>query len=141
LVLDGPDYVAECNAPLSFNVIDTSNLTDHAGALNVLMAASPLLSGSLSATLNMESIVRQEKDHEALIDSLLCGHFATLSILFGLFPVEYWTNATASSTAEEALLDMISHGGNDKKRGSPQMYNKITWKRPISVPVGWLRPF
>lgn len=88
-MLNDSNYVTECNAPLSFNVIDIFNLTDHVEALNVLMTASSLLSGSLSATLNMESIVRQKKDHEALIDSLLCDHFATLFILFGLFPVEY----------------------------------------------------
>ncbi|KAI9800364.1 MAG: hypothetical protein M1825_004134 [Sarcosagium campestre] len=129
LVLDGPDYTTGGDATLSFNVIDTSNLADHVGAINLLVAASPLLDGSLSATLHMESIVRQDKDHVAFIDSLVGGHFPTVSILCGLFPVEYWTNATATSTVEEALLDM-----NDSQKG--QMYTKVSWKRPISRPVG-----
>ncbi len=137
LELDSQDYATEGNAPLTFNVIDTSNLTDHLGAINLLVAASPLLDDSLSATLKMETIVRQERDHQALLDNLLGGHFVTMSILFGLFPVEYWTGATANSTAEEAFLDLASGGGSTKSRG--QMYNKITWKRPISAPIGMPR--
>lgn len=88
-MLNDQDYVTKENAPLTFNVINTSNLTNHFDAINVLMTASSLLNGSLSATLKMKSLVQQEKDHQALIDRLICGHFATIFILFGLFPVEY----------------------------------------------------
>lgn len=125
LVLDGQDYVTKGSAPLTFNVIDTSNLTDHLGAINVLMAASPLLDGSLSATLKMESLVQQEKDHRALIDRLVCGHFATISILFGLFPVEYWTNATAMSNAEEMFLHLPSDLEGPGKSERRQMYESM----------------
>lgn len=107
LVLDSQDY-SQGDAPLTFNVIDTSNITDHLGALSVIMATSPLLDISTSATLRMESLVQQGKDYQALIDRLVCGHFATISILMGLFPVEYWSNATTLSNAEEELLYMAA---------------------------------
>ena len=136
LVLDGQDYATNGNAPLTFNVIDTSNLTDHLGALSVLMAASPLLDSSQSATMKMESLVRQDKDHQALIDRLVCGHFATISILIGLFPVEYWTNATATSNAEEELLYKTAGFQGKEQSNRGQMYSKITWKRPSSTPPG-----
>lgn len=137
LRLDSQDYVAQGKAPLTFNVINTTNLVDHLGAINILVAASPLLDGSLSATLYMESLVRQEKDQQALIERLVCGHFPSVSILLGLFPIGYWTNATATSTAEEVLLDTTrSHEGASSKPHGTQVYTKISWKRPVSAPVG-----
>jgi hypothetical protein len=44
LVLDGGDYGPGDGAPTSFNVIETSNVMDHVGLLNVLVAVLPLLS-------------------------------------------------------------------------------------------------
>ena len=46
------------DAPLSFNVIDTSNLLDHVGSVNLLVAAIPLLEHNLSATLYTEALVK-----------------------------------------------------------------------------------
>lgn len=118
LILDGEDYVSEGNAPLLFNVIDTSNLLDHVGAINILMAASSLLENSMSATLYTEALVKKHEDLKALVDSILCGHFPTLSILFGLMPIEYWTNATATSSAEEHLFNkVISMSDRDGNTG------------------------
>lgn len=41
-ILDGKDY-KDGRAPLVFNVIDTSNLADHVGMVNLLIATTPLL--------------------------------------------------------------------------------------------------
>ena len=42
LVFDAPDYVpGNTSAPLTFNVIETSNLLDHVGLLNLLIATAP----------------------------------------------------------------------------------------------------
>jgi hypothetical protein len=107
LTIDGEDYAGSCKAPLSFNVIDTSNLIDHLGAINLLVAISPLLDNTPSATLYTETLVKRETNQKASIDELLCGHFPTMSVILGLFPVEYWANATATSTVDEAFLDAI----------------------------------
>ncbi|KAL1621054.1 hypothetical protein SLS56_009359 [Neofusicoccum ribis] len=40
LILDGDDYRSG-QAPLAFNVIDTSNLVDHFGSINLLLACLP----------------------------------------------------------------------------------------------------
>jgi hypothetical protein len=87
--LDEKEYNGTCTAPLKFNVIDTSNLGDHVGVLNLLSATSPLLRSDVSSTLYTESLVRREKDHRAYVDSLLCGDFATMSLLLELSPIEY----------------------------------------------------
>lgn len=138
LILDSEDYAVKGNAPLLFNVVDTSNLSDHVGAINILVAAVPLLDRSVSAALYTEALVKKEKDLKALVDSILCGHFPTMSIIFGVIPIEYWTNATAISSVEEHLFDSVM-GGKNSNRG--QMHSRLTWKRvdTVSTSVPTLR--
>lgn len=113
--------------PLKFSVIDTSNLIDHLGALNLLSATSSLLKDSPSSTLYAESLVKRKKEHKAYIDSLLCGNFATVSLLLGLSPVEYWTNASSSATADDIAFDTALRLMGADDRG--QMRIKSSWKR------------
>ncbi|KAF2459887.1 hypothetical protein BDY21DRAFT_407720 [Lineolata rhizophorae] len=133
LVLDGEDYAIEGAAPLSFNVIDTSNLIDHIGGINLLTATSPLLQDTVTAVLYTESLVKHGQPHKKWIGKLLCGHFPTMSTLFGLFPVEYWTNATTVSNADEIALNSISQSeGADES----QDLSRLTWRRPIATYQG-----
>ncbi len=132
LMLDGEDYASNGNAPLLFNIIDTSNLLDHLGAINILVAASPLLENSLSATLYTEALVKKQEDLKALVDSILCGHFPTLSILFGLTPIEYWTNSTATSGVEEHLFDKVIRTMRVRDDNTGQMHSRLTWKRLLA---------
>lgn len=129
LILDSKDYNPEGNAPLLFNVIDTSNLQDHLGAINLLVATSPLLEHTIFATLYTEALVKKQEDLKKLVDSILCGHFPTLSILFGLIPIEYWTNFTATSSVEEHLFDSVRRIMGDKENDTGQMHSRLTWKR------------
>lgn len=126
LILNGEDYVLGGSAPVSFNVIDSSNLVDHLGAINVLVATSPLLQKNLSATLYTESLVRRSDSYKTLIDSVVCGDLPTISILLGLFPMEYYANATAILYIDEELVN--SHLGSEAR----QMHRRLAWKRPIS---------
>jgi hypothetical protein len=133
---------SEGSGPLRFSVIDTSNLTDHLGTLNVLTATSSLLKSSSSSILYTESLVKRKKEHKAYINSLLCGHFPTISLLLGLFPVEYWTNASSSSSADDVMFDTavrLVNGGDDTRSDSRQMLIKLSWKSvspPIESPTG-----
>lgn len=112
--------------PLSFNVIDSSNLFDHVGPLNLLVAAAPLLKSTISATMYTESLVAHHRDREELRARMLCGHFPTMSILLGLVSAEYWTNATAVSSVDENLVE-IAHGDSRYTHKS-QMFCRIGWK-------------
>jgi hypothetical protein len=133
LVVDSEDYTVTGDAPLSFNVIETSNLMDHVGAINLLVAASPLLDSDAISTMYTESLVRREENIKALLDSLLCGHFATMSIVFRLFPIEYWTNATAISAVDEGMIDATTRGIGLSENHKGQMHCRLVWKRPISA--------
>ncbi|KAL5113208.1 hypothetical protein ACEQ8H_008925 [Pleosporales sp. CAS-2024a] len=136
LKLDEKEYADIHGAPFTFNVIDTSNLIDHVGGLNLLSAASPILRGNVSSTIYTHSLVKREKDHRAYVESILCGDFATISLLLDLFPIEYWTNASSSSTADDVIFDMaLRLSGSD---ASQQMPVKLMWKRSGSNPTGRL---
>jgi len=139
LVLDGEDY-DNGTAPLCFNCIDTSNLADHVGILNLLIATSPLLEHGVAASLYTEIIVRKEKTYKDLIDGLLCGHLPTVSILLGLFPVEYYTNASAVSTVDDILFNTATSSATRNLPGivdleMKQMFVRLTWKRPVAPPT------
>ncbi|MCJ1380446.1 hypothetical protein MMC17_003550 [Xylographa soralifera] len=127
LVLDSDDYVS-VGSPTMFNVIDTSDLLDHLGAMNLLVATAPLLEHTILATLYTEALVKKQQDLKALVDSILCGHFPSLSIIFGLVPIEYWTNSTATSSVEEHIFDSIMA---KKETDSGQMHSRLTWKRRV----------
>ena len=129
LTLDETEYSEKGNAPTVFSVIDTSNLIDHLGGLNLLVASSPLLMKSVSATLYTECLVKREESIKAAMDELLCGDLATISTLLGLFPVEYWTNASAISTVDEALFDVASQMMAGSQGPNGQMPFRLAWKR------------
>ena len=135
LTLDGDDYIPGGSAPLSFAVIDTSNLADRIGTLNLLVAASPLLNGCSSASLYTESIAKQSKIHQKPADTLLCGHLPTVAVLLGLAPVEYWTNASPVSPGGETILDAPACEVSNKPYDS-QAFVRTTWKRPVSQHAG-----
>lgn len=82
LILDGEDYASKGNAPLLFNVIDTSNLLDHVGAINILVAASPQLDNSISANLYTEALAKKQEDLKALVE-LYWSRDRRLNILVG----------------------------------------------------------
>ena len=128
IVLNGPDYNEAGAAPLQFNSIDTSNLIDHVGSMNLLVAVAPLLSNSSYSSLYTEYLVQREGSQQDRINSMVCGHFPTMSTLMGLFPVEYWANSSPCSSVDDLLLDS-SYGTADENSQMKQMHIKLTWRR------------
>lgn len=130
LVIDSEDYSPSGSAPRSFNVIDTSTLTDHVGAINVLTAASPLLNKTISSTLYTETMASQtEITMKEFIRDTLSGEVAGIAVMFGLFPPQYYSNASATSTAEEGLSEPLTGTVHLPKR---IVHSKLIWKRPPS---------
>ncbi|KAI1821154.1 hypothetical protein F4861DRAFT_482569 [Xylaria intraflava] len=101
LVLNPSAYGPDGYAPSSFDIIDTSNLSDRIGALNLLVAASPLLKDASQSTLYLEALVEMRTNPKAQFDTLLQGHAPSILLFLGLAPVEYWTGATIVSTTDE----------------------------------------
>ncbi|KAH6639130.1 hypothetical protein C7974DRAFT_421742 [Boeremia exigua] len=104
LVLSEAEYTAPCSAPVIFNVIDTSNLMDHLGSINLLAAVAPLLERTKASTIRTEMMVPREASVAESTKVLLCGDLSTMASLFGLKPIQYWTNATATWSISQAML-------------------------------------
>ncbi|OAX80912.1 hypothetical protein ACJ72_04749 [Emergomyces africanus] len=128
LSLDGEDYAPNGVAPLSFDVIDTSNLIDFLGGINLFIAAGPLLRKKLSSTLYAGSLIECVPDVDMLLDTLFAGNFPTVSLLLGVFPVQYWTNASAVANAEEQLMQDIHKGATGHGVIIKKIHNRALWK-------------
>jgi hypothetical protein len=128
------DYNANGSAPMRFDVVDTSNLCDHVGPLNLLTAVSPLLSNKLASTLYTEAIPKATKSRKEILDTMLCGDTPTVSTLLALFPAEYWTIASSVSYGDESSLDAIDELQLSTQQlgtsGKGQMFLRTAWKRP-----------
>lgn len=126
LKLDGGDYEASSPspAPMSFDVIETSNLTDHIGLLNLLIAAAAVLSPKPSSVLYTETFNGRSEDQTLELPYLLCGDAITMSLLLGLAPVGYVTGTISGSSAQENYDRSLN-------LGSCQSHIRISWKQPM----------
>ena len=118
------DYSPEApkRAPLSFNTIDTSNLSDHLGLLNVLLATMPLLRDTWSSTLHTHTLLRSE-GHISLQKGLsdkTCADIPMLSLLLGVVPCRHLSEITSVSSTHEMMLSSAQ---------SRQFHDSLSWKR------------
>jgi len=127
LVFDGPDYVpGSTSAPSTFNVIETSNLVDHVGLFNVLIATVPLLSETHSATLFTETLLCVRDDATKSFNRQLCADLPTTGVLLGLLPTSYSSNFSSRSNAAETMLQEALGPGLH------QYHERFVWRRPIT---------
>lgn len=126
LRLDAGAYGKGKKGPVAFDMIDTSNLTDHFGALNTLVSTVPLLKEKPWATVYTEMLVKKEGSQQKVFDRLLCGNTATLSLLLGVSPVQFWTNSKAESHVDEVLLGLMA---KSTQGSETQIHSRLSWKR------------
>ena len=127
LVFDGPDYTpGNTSAPLTFNVIETSNLVDHVGFLNILIAATPLLSDSYAATLFTETFSRAGNSPTESFSRQLCADLSTISLLFDIIPINYSSNFSSRSNATDITLHRVS------AIPVSQCHERLAWRRPTT---------
>ena len=123
--LDGGDYGDKYggdgfSGPTSFNVIDTSNLTDHVGLLNLVVATLPYLQRRPSATLFTESLLKRENETNQVetFTELLLADQTAMFVLFGIAPVSYLTGTSMQSSAMDSAQGLL--GGQDLTKGQLQ---------------------
>ncbi|KAF5388289.1 hypothetical protein D9615_000827 [Tricholomella constricta] len=121
--LDGGDYDGPMvdRAPVSFNVIDTSNLTDHLGLLNILIVTLPILQRTPAALLHTNTLLTTEDTvgTPGGFTFHACADIPTISLLLGVVPVSYVSGFTSQSTAH-ARRSLGSQGGTRQET--------ISWK-------------
>ncbi|KAK3689435.1 MYND finger [Podospora appendiculata] len=132
LELAETEYSPRGQAPNTFDVIDTSNISDYNGPLNLLVSAGTLLKEAPWATLYTELMARGKVSDSKLFEALLCGHTNTVSLLLGLAPIEYWTNATAVSVVDECIMALsttqVDPTASVKKEGL-KIQCRLAWTR------------
>ncbi|CAH0385498.1 unnamed protein product [Bemisia tabaci] len=95
LTLHHSDYHSDKNAaPLCFDVIDSSDLCDHLGSLNVVSLASTLLKHLESSILYTEMTFEPETKAEDRQFEFFGVHLKTMALLLGLVAPQLFTNAS-----------------------------------------------
>jgi hypothetical protein len=109
-----------------YDVIDTSNVMDHVGLLNLLVATVPLLSGRRDSVLYTESFLEGAQESEKTLETLLHSNVTMSSLLFGVAPVGYLLGTMTDTTHIEVMLDLSVRS----TRGHLKEYRmRIPWKR------------
>ncbi|TFK74159.1 hypothetical protein BDN72DRAFT_813396 [Pluteus cervinus] len=126
IVLDGGDYRPDAlePAPLSFNVIDTSNLIDHIGLINVLVGAAPLLSRTPSSALFTEAILSSTEDSTTAFTTRLFMEIPIMGLFLGLTPTASISNFTTHSNIHEVLAHRMAG------TSGTQFFERLSWKVP-----------
>jgi hypothetical protein len=131
--LDFEEYGgASPTAPLTFNVIDTSNLTDHAGLLNILIATIPLLQRKPWSVLHTDTLLLSTSKNGIPTSGLTekaCGDIPTLSILLGIAPSPNLFHFTTHSNKHEVVASNIV----SPEPGQIPNREFLTWRFPTSV--------
>ena len=111
-------------APLSFNVIETSDAIDKFGLLNILVSATPILDRSPFSTICTDTVFFPRTGNESeLLPSLLCGEVGNVCSLLGVAPVAYLTSI---STGDAQSVPLVFNNG---------VLNRIVWKFTLSGDV------
>lgn len=120
LLLDGPAHMPE---NLRFEIIDTSNITDLVGILNVLPATVPLLSRKRFSVLYTETLLLQSGSSSNELEFNLCSDISTMSVLIGVSPTDHLLGHRTDSNMVETALQLLS-----------QRYNRLrtSWRAPAS---------
>lgn len=130
--LDNVEYV-EKGAPASFNVIESSNLIDHVGLLNILIAAVPLMSSSPSSVLYTESLLFRGEDATKEFAELLYADIGTMALLLDLCPVDYLCGFTSRSNTHEIMMHQLFHKRDKRTSYEQTQFHQVTvWRSPAS---------
>ncbi|EPQ57659.1 hypothetical protein GLOTRDRAFT_128016 [Gloeophyllum trabeum ATCC 11539] len=118
------DQLICTGAPTSFDTIDTSNLTDHIGLLNILLAAEPLVNES-SSVLYTETLLPLGTNAARSFIDRICGDPQVMGVLIGLVPRPLLTGFQTNSYSHELMLqELVSDIGRS------QFHERVSWVRP-----------
>ncbi|KAF9066737.1 hypothetical protein BDP27DRAFT_985080 [Rhodocollybia butyracea] len=124
LEFDAEQYAVSGPAPKIFDVIDTSNLVDDVGLLNVLISAIPLRKSD--GIIYTESLVSKEEDSIREFKNSLFADLGVITLLLGVAPLNYMSGFLSRSNVHEVLIHTAM------KSETPQFQEVTTWKSPTS---------
>ncbi|KAI9774114.1 MAG: hypothetical protein M1840_005207 [Geoglossum simile] len=110
-----------------FDIIDTSNLADHVGILNLLPAVAPLVSREPSSVLYTEYLLQASVDTSSALYDTLCSDVTTMSLVIGLAPVGHLLGVTTEAVGTESMTSLGQPMGDGKQK---QHRLRIPWRVP-----------
>lgn len=115
-----------------FDVIDTSNLGDHIGLINMIVATAPLLRRRNTSVLCTESLLAASDDATSSLSAALGSDVTTFSLLVGLAPIGLLAGMTLEAVSNEAALQSLA--GSDQLQTQKQYRLRVHWKSPDTEP-------
>ena len=110
-----------------YNIIDSSNLSDHVGLINVLIATIPLLRKSSSSVLYHESLLKASETIEKSLSEALGSDVATFALLMGLSPIGLLSGVTMEAVSNELGMNVV----HQSEKGAQQQYRmRVPWRFP-----------
>lgn len=119
LHLDENEYDVD-SAPTLFNVVETSNLMDHLGPLNILISCAPLLSKRPYSALFTEALLASSDEARTGFATRLLTSLPVLCLFFGLAPTSFVGNYITQSNIHEIHAQTISD--------NRQFHERFAWK-------------
>jgi hypothetical protein len=113
--------------PRQFNVIDTSTLCDHVGAINILVATIPLMENSPATTIQMDSTSRPFSEETLLLHQFLLNDVTVMCNILGVAPIPYLTSITTRGLLQDLPI-LFDYSGERPAPGN----RRIIWKFPSS---------
>ncbi|EIW80765.1 hypothetical protein CONPUDRAFT_125628 [Coniophora puteana RWD-64-598 SS2] len=125
ITFDSQSSTALQPLPTAFDVVDTSNLSDDLGLLNILVHAGSLLQrASRFGVLYTETLLPEGQDVPKGLLKYTCCDLGTLSLLLGLVPTAFVSGFTTHSNLYEVsvcqTLQMLE-----------QYHERLVWRRPM----------
>ncbi|KAL8814728.1 MAG: hypothetical protein Q9223_006071, partial [Gallowayella weberi] len=115
-----------------FDVIDTSNLGDHIGLINMIVATAPLMRRRRTSILCTESLLAASDSANSALLAALGTDVATFSLLVGLAPIGLLAGVTLEAVSNEAALQ--SFLGSSHLQRQKQYRLRVHWKSPDVQP-------
>ncbi|KAL8859677.1 MAG: hypothetical protein Q9178_003791 [Gyalolechia marmorata] len=134
LRLDGHASLKETRWPFldPFDIIDTSNLGDHVGLINMVVATAPLLRSQSTSVLFTETLLAVSDDPRGSLSAALGTDVATFSMLIGLAPIGILAGTTLEAVSNEAGLQGTSRAVQSQKQSQYRL--RVHWRSPDVQP-------
>ncbi|KAH9917684.1 uncharacterized protein BXZ73DRAFT_80803 [Epithele typhae] len=118
-------HTTSSQAPTRFDVIDTSNLSDHVGLTNMLLSAAALRTHSPSCVVYTESLLTYQQDSTTEFKEQIFADLTTVALLLDIAPIEAISGFTTRSNTHELMMHATFVDSDSK-----QFHQNVTWKRP-----------
>jgi hypothetical protein len=125
--LQATQWLNQLGETQGFHIIDTSNLVDHIGLLNILPTTTPLLSKNETSVLFTNSFLKPADKASDILSVLLCSDVTTTSFLLGLAPTTHLLGHAREAYGMDTAKDLITSGRSDQQT---PLHMRITWRSP-----------